>query len=236
MSCSLHIDRRAFLKGLGGVALALPVLDAMGAEVTDQIPRRFCAIYTANGMSLPKSEHGIDEWSWFPDRREQRRVRLRQVDRAARSLPQTAQLHGRPVPSERSESRSACLLRHVAHRRPAAQPEAGHLQLGRPRSGGRAAHQAVLPAAFAGAVDRRRHRLPLPHRHDLLQPGRQADPGGEQPAPRVRPPVPRRPRVAASRNTRSCSGASSWWTPWPRARARSISNSASPTANGWIST
>ena len=66
MSRSLQIDRRAFLKGLGGVALALPVLDAMGAEVTEQIPRRFCALYTANGMSLPKSEHGIDEWSWFP--------------------------------------------------------------------------------------------------------------------------------------------------------------------------
>jgi hypothetical protein len=46
--------------------LALPVLDAMGAEVTDEIPRRFCAIYTANGMSLPKEEHGLPEWSWFP--------------------------------------------------------------------------------------------------------------------------------------------------------------------------
>jgi hypothetical protein len=51
---------------LGGVAMALPVLDAMGAEVTNQIPRRFCAIYTANGMSLPKAEHNIPEWSWFP--------------------------------------------------------------------------------------------------------------------------------------------------------------------------
>ncbi|HTM50023.1 MAG TPA: DUF1552 domain-containing protein [Bryobacteraceae bacterium] len=61
-----RIDRRAFLKGLGGVALALPVLDAMGAEVTGQLPRRFCAVYTANGMSLPKSEHGLEEWSWFP--------------------------------------------------------------------------------------------------------------------------------------------------------------------------
>jgi hypothetical protein len=60
------MERRAFLRGLGGVALALPVLDAMGAEVADRIPRRFCAIYTANGMSLPKPEHGIDEWSWFP--------------------------------------------------------------------------------------------------------------------------------------------------------------------------
>ena len=66
MRTPLQIDRRAFLKGVGGVALALPVLDAMGAEVTEQIPRRFCAIYTANGMSLPKSEHGLDEWNWFP--------------------------------------------------------------------------------------------------------------------------------------------------------------------------
>lgn len=64
----IQMDRRAFLKGLGGVTLALPVLDAMGAEVADQLPRRFCAIYTANGMSLPKSEHVIDEWSWFPAR------------------------------------------------------------------------------------------------------------------------------------------------------------------------
>jgi hypothetical protein len=63
---SLRLDRRAFLKGMGGVALALPVLDAMGAEVTGQIPRRFCAIYTANGMSLPKAEHDLQEWSWFP--------------------------------------------------------------------------------------------------------------------------------------------------------------------------
>ena len=61
-----QLDRRAFLRGLGGVALALPVLDAMGAEVADKIPRRFCALYTANGMSLPKAEHGLDEWSWFP--------------------------------------------------------------------------------------------------------------------------------------------------------------------------
>jgi hypothetical protein len=48
------------------MALALPVLDAMGAEVTDQAPRRFCALYTANGMSLPREENRLDEWSWFP--------------------------------------------------------------------------------------------------------------------------------------------------------------------------
>lgn len=38
----------------------------MGEEVAEQPPRRFCALYTANGMSLPRTQHGIDEWSWFP--------------------------------------------------------------------------------------------------------------------------------------------------------------------------
>lgn len=63
---ALQLDRRAFLRGLGGAVLALPVLEAMGATVNESVPRRFCALYTANGMSLPKSEHGISEWSWFP--------------------------------------------------------------------------------------------------------------------------------------------------------------------------
>ena len=66
MTMSRKIDRRAFLYGIGGASLALPVLDAMGAEVAEQVPRRFCALYTANGMALPRTENGIDEWSWFP--------------------------------------------------------------------------------------------------------------------------------------------------------------------------
>ena len=66
MSTRTKIDRRAFLQGVGGAALALPALDAMGAEVTDRPPRRFCALYTANGMSLPRTENELDEWSWFP--------------------------------------------------------------------------------------------------------------------------------------------------------------------------
>lgn len=66
MTHSLKLNRRAFLQGIGGVSLALPVLDAMGAEITGTPPRRFCAIYTANGMSLPRAENGLDEWSWFP--------------------------------------------------------------------------------------------------------------------------------------------------------------------------
>jgi hypothetical protein len=65
---SLRLNRRAVLQGLAGTALALPALEAMGRVVTDNPPKRFCALYTANGMSLPKPEHGIDEWSWFPTR------------------------------------------------------------------------------------------------------------------------------------------------------------------------
>jgi hypothetical protein len=60
------MNRRAVLKGIAGASLALPVLDAMGKEVAEKSPRRFCALYTANGMSLPRTAHGIDEWSWFP--------------------------------------------------------------------------------------------------------------------------------------------------------------------------
>ncbi len=66
MAAPVKLDRRSVLKGLAGASLALPVLEAMGAEVAEQIPRRFCAMYTANGMSLPKAEHGIGEWHWFP--------------------------------------------------------------------------------------------------------------------------------------------------------------------------
>jgi hypothetical protein len=61
-----QLDRRAVLKGLAGITLALPVLEAMGKEVAEQTPRRFCALYTANGMSLPNKKHALDEWSWFP--------------------------------------------------------------------------------------------------------------------------------------------------------------------------
>ena len=70
MSSSIKLHRRSVLKGIAGTSLALPVLDAMGTEVTSKLPSRFCAIYTANGMSLPKSKNEIDEWSWFPNREE----------------------------------------------------------------------------------------------------------------------------------------------------------------------
>ncbi|MFP6695118.1 MAG: DUF1552 domain-containing protein, partial [Pirellulales bacterium] len=66
MPKNLQLDRRCVIKGIAGASLALPVLEAMGEDAVAKTPRRFCAIYTANGMSLPKSQHKIDRWSWFP--------------------------------------------------------------------------------------------------------------------------------------------------------------------------
>ena len=63
----LKIDRRAYLQGTAGISLALPVLEAMGAA-SEKTPRRFCALYTANGMSLPKQQNGISQWNWFPEK------------------------------------------------------------------------------------------------------------------------------------------------------------------------
>ncbi|MEM7477408.1 MAG: DUF1552 domain-containing protein [Planctomycetota bacterium] len=66
---SLHLHRRTVLRGLAGVMLPLPFLDAMrgvhGAAAVES-PRRFCALYTANGMSLPKKQNKLDQWNWFP--------------------------------------------------------------------------------------------------------------------------------------------------------------------------
>ena len=66
MATDRKMNRRAVLRGIAGASLVLPVLEAMGKEVHEQPPRRFCALYTANGMSLPKQSHQLDEWSWFP--------------------------------------------------------------------------------------------------------------------------------------------------------------------------
>jgi hypothetical protein len=66
MTTCQTLDRRSVLKGIAGATLALPLLEAMGQDILERPPRRFCALYTANGMSLPKPKHGIDDWSWFP--------------------------------------------------------------------------------------------------------------------------------------------------------------------------
>ena len=60
------INRRQFLRGAAGVSLILPRLQLFANAAAPQRPRRFCAMYTANGMCLPDPANGIDDWSWFP--------------------------------------------------------------------------------------------------------------------------------------------------------------------------
>jgi hypothetical protein len=66
MNSLIQINRRWFLQGAAGVALVLPRLQLFAKEESPAQPRRFCAMYTANGMCLPDPKNGIDEWSWFP--------------------------------------------------------------------------------------------------------------------------------------------------------------------------
>ena len=62
-------SRRSFLKGTLGSSLFLPPLEFLGnwPAKGPLPPRRFCALYTANGMSLPNEKNEIAEWTWYPD-------------------------------------------------------------------------------------------------------------------------------------------------------------------------
>ena len=61
------IDSRTTLKGIAGIALSLPFLEIMAKDKSAlDVPKRFCGLYTANGMSLPNEKHKIPEWNWFP--------------------------------------------------------------------------------------------------------------------------------------------------------------------------
>lgn len=69
MASITRLDRRSVLKGIAGTTLTLPLLEAMGKDVAETNPKRFCALYTANGMSLPNPKHDLQEWSWFPTKK-----------------------------------------------------------------------------------------------------------------------------------------------------------------------
>jgi hypothetical protein len=71
---SWHLNRREFLKG-GGLALALPFLNAMGwAAPARSLPKRMLVSYFAYGAYMPNAINGVpaagdhvhDDWSWWP--------------------------------------------------------------------------------------------------------------------------------------------------------------------------
>ena len=61
---SWHLNRRSFLRGSGGVALGLPLLDGMTwageAQAVAELPRRMCCFYVPFGVCQK------GEYDWFP--------------------------------------------------------------------------------------------------------------------------------------------------------------------------
>ena len=71
MSAKLStLDRRRFLRGLGGFALALPVFETftLGAQAAQPSnKKRFAAFYMPDGVPMPlKKDPFFKDWSWFP--------------------------------------------------------------------------------------------------------------------------------------------------------------------------
>lgn len=65
------LDRRRFLRGTAGFALALPAfetfVDAAGAAEKRAAPRRLACFYLPNGVPMPlREDPAFQEWSWFP--------------------------------------------------------------------------------------------------------------------------------------------------------------------------
>ena len=56
----MKIHRRTFLRGAGGVALSLPLLECMANDAKAEVPKRFMGLYVGHGFAL----HG--DWRWYP--------------------------------------------------------------------------------------------------------------------------------------------------------------------------
>ena len=65
MTTRNNIHRRTFLRGAGGVALSLPLLECMAAEKKPDraadIPKRFLGVYIGHGVSI------ADDWNFYPE-------------------------------------------------------------------------------------------------------------------------------------------------------------------------
>lgn len=60
------IDRRKFLRGASGFALALPAFETF-ATSSAAVKRRFAAFYMPDGVPMPRKEDpAFHDWAWFP--------------------------------------------------------------------------------------------------------------------------------------------------------------------------
>ena len=63
------LDRRNFLRGIGGFALALPAFETFAATASAPRanPKRLACFYLPNGVPMPrKDDPAFEDWSWFP--------------------------------------------------------------------------------------------------------------------------------------------------------------------------
>src|SRR6056297_705364 len=65
------LDRRRFLRGASGFALALPAFETFcgnaNAAEKPVHPRRLACFYLPNGVPMPLQEDpAYQDWSWFP--------------------------------------------------------------------------------------------------------------------------------------------------------------------------
>ncbi len=60
MTKTININRRTFLRGAGGMALSLPLLECMASDAKAEVPKRFLGLYVGHGFVLR------GDWSWYP--------------------------------------------------------------------------------------------------------------------------------------------------------------------------
>ncbi|MEO0416270.1 MAG: DUF1552 domain-containing protein, partial [Verrucomicrobiota bacterium] len=62
------LDRRKFLRGVGGFALALPSFESFGKSVAPAgQPKRLACFYQPDGVPMPRvDDPAFAEFSWFP--------------------------------------------------------------------------------------------------------------------------------------------------------------------------
>ena len=175
MGSSVQLDRRAVLKGLAGVTLSLPLLEAMGKEVAETAPRRFCAMYTANGMSLPKPKNEIDEWSWFPKTEGRGFEFGKSTEPLSPFREKLSFMGGLYHPNGTKADPHLCSDMWLTGA-PLHNPKPGMFNSVALDQVVATHTKTILPPALAGPVDRRWRRVSLTNWDDLLQSGREADP------------------------------------------------------------
>jgi hypothetical protein len=145
----------------------------MGSEVNEAIPRRLCAVYTANGISLPKAEHRIDDGSWFQAAGHEGKFVFGESTEPLQAYrDKWSFLGGLYHPSGPKADPHVCSDMWLTGA-PLHNPT-GIVQLGGSGSGSCFAHTALLPPTLPGAVDRCGHRFLVAGGNHLVRLGGEA--------------------------------------------------------------